>query len=127
MNRLLKSLAIQHPIIQAPMALADSPALAAAISNQGGLGSLGLALFEPEQIRQKIREIRQLTNKPFNINLFALTEFPHYSNQEINKVLHDLNYFRNKLSIPKRDHIDIPLATSFEEKLAVILEEKSLF
>jgi len=48
MNALPSILKIKYPIIQAPMALADSPALAAAVSNQGGLGSLGAALFNPE-------------------------------------------------------------------------------
>jgi len=119
-----KILNIQHPIIQAPMALADSPALAAAVSNLGGLGSLGAALFEPEQIRQKIKDIRELTNKPFNINLFSPTESSNYSAAEINKALHDLNYFRNKLGMPECNHIDIPSVTPFAEKLAVILEEK---
>lgn len=122
----LKVLNIQHPIIQAPMALADSPVLAAAVSNLGGLGSMGAALFEPDQIRQKIKEIRTLTDKPFNINLFAPTELSKYSEEEINRALHDLNYFRKKLGMSIHDHIDIPSMTSFEEKLAVMLDEKVL-
>lgn len=124
MNPLLKKLNIHHPIIQAPMALADSPTLAAAVSNQGGLGSLGAALFEPEQIRHKIREIRKLTNKPFNINLFAPIKSTIYSKEEIQKTFQALNYFRKKLDMPECNHIDIPPSATFEEKLAVILEEK---
>lgn len=124
MHHLLKMLNIQYPIIQAPMALSDSPALVAAISNQGGLGSLGAALFTPEQIRQKIKEIRKLTDKPFNINLFTPTEKPHYTQEEIKETVESLNYFRKKLNMPECEEIEIPLAASFEEKLSVLLEEK---
>lgn len=45
---LLELLAIQWPIIQAPMAGIDTPALAAAVSNAGGLGSLGIGATNAE-------------------------------------------------------------------------------
>jgi len=106
------------------MALADSPALVAAISNQGGLGSLGVALFTPEQIREKIKEIRSLTDKPFAINLFAPTTPKKYSEEEKQNTVKTLNYFRKKLGIPNIDQIEIKTASSFEEKLSVILEER---
>jgi nitronate monooxygenase len=60
------------PIIQAPMAGGpDTPALAAAVSAAGGLGSLGCAYLTPEQIEHAAREVRARTAKPFAINLFA--------------------------------------------------------
>ena len=62
---------ILHPIIQAPMAGACTPELVAAVSNGGGLGSLGAAPMKPEVLRAQIHKIRQLTDHPFNINLFA--------------------------------------------------------
>ena len=64
-------LKIEHPIIQAPMAGACTPALVAAISNGGGLGSLGAAPMKPDVLRAQIQKIRTLTDRPFNINLFA--------------------------------------------------------
>lgn len=64
-------LGIEHPIIQAPMAGSTTPELVAAVSNAGGLGSLGAANMTPDQIRQAISRIRSLTRKPFNVNLFA--------------------------------------------------------
>jgi NAD(P)H-dependent flavin oxidoreductase YrpB (nitropropane dioxygenase family) len=68
----LRHLGIQHPIIQAPMAGgATTPELVAAVSNAGGLGSLGAAYLTPDQIASDIRAIRALTGKPFNVNLFA--------------------------------------------------------
>jgi nitronate monooxygenase len=68
----LSDLGIQHPIIQAPMAGGPStPELVAAVSNAGGLGSLGSAYSTPEQITADIQKVRALTEKPFNVNLFA--------------------------------------------------------
>jgi nitronate monooxygenase len=64
-------LEIEHPIIQAPMAGSTTPALVAAVSNAGGLGSLGAAGMTPDQISDAIAEIRALTDRPFNVNLFA--------------------------------------------------------
>jgi nitronate monooxygenase len=59
------------PIIQAPMAGVATPALAAAVSNAGGLGSLGLGMSTVAQARQLITETRALTERPFNVNLFC--------------------------------------------------------
>lgn len=59
------------PIIQAPMASVATPALAAAVSNAGGLGSLGLGMSTVDQTRQLISETRSLTDRPFNVNLFC--------------------------------------------------------
>lgn len=71
-TKLLDLLGIEHPIIQGPMAGGPStPELVAAVSNAGGLGSLGAAYLPPDQITESIRRIRSLTSKPFNVNLFA--------------------------------------------------------
>ena len=65
-------LGIDHPIIQAPMAGgATTPALVAAVSDAGALGSLGAATLDPDQIRSAVAEIRRRTDRPFNVNLFA--------------------------------------------------------
>lgn len=68
---LLRVLGIARPIIQAPMAGVSTPALAAAVSNAGGLGSLGVGAMNAEGARKVIRETRGLTAKPFNINVFC--------------------------------------------------------
>jgi nitronate monooxygenase len=69
---LLRELGLTHPIIQAPMAGGPStPELVAAVSNAGGLGSLGSAYSTPEQITADNKKVRALTQKPFNVNLFA--------------------------------------------------------
>jgi len=72
MNELLRTLEIEHPIILAPMGGGPSTAeLVAAVSNAGGLGSLGAAYLTPDQIVDAIRQIKTRTDKPFNVNLFA--------------------------------------------------------
>ena len=69
---LLNQLGFEHPIIQAPMGGGPStPELVAAVSNAGGLGSLGASYLAPDQIVEAIRRTRALTDKPFNVNLFA--------------------------------------------------------
>lgn len=65
------ALGIDYPIIQAPMAGTATPALAAAVSNAGGLGSISIAAVQAEAGRQMIRETRAATSKPFNINVFC--------------------------------------------------------
>nr|WP_288453691.1 nitronate monooxygenase [uncultured Pseudomonas sp.] len=65
------ALGIDYPIIQAPMAGTATPALAAAVSNAGGLGSISIAAVTAEAGRQMIRETRVATSKPFNINVFC--------------------------------------------------------
>jgi nitronate monooxygenase len=68
---LLRLLGIEKPIIQAPMAGVSTPALAAAVSNAGGLGSLGVGAMNAQGARKIIQQTRELTAKPFNINVFC--------------------------------------------------------
>lgn len=65
-------LGVTHPIIQAPMAGgADTPALVAAVSEAGGLGSIGAAYLTPPQIVEVCAAVRARTHRPFGINLFV--------------------------------------------------------
>lgn len=70
-NDFVAQLGIEVPIIQAPMAGVSTPALAAAVSNAGGLGSLGIGASTVEQARRMIEETRALTARPFNVNVFC--------------------------------------------------------
>ena len=67
-------LGIEVPIIQAPMGGAVGPALAAAVSNAGALGTLPLWRADIPTLREQVRETRSLTCKPFAVNL--VLEFP---------------------------------------------------
>jgi nitronate monooxygenase len=68
---LLKLLDIQWPIIQAPMAGIGTPALAAAVSNAGGLGSLGVGAANAEGARKMIAAFRALSARSLNVNVFC--------------------------------------------------------
>ncbi len=57
------------PIVQAPIGPAATPALAAAVSEAGGIGSLGASWTDPETLRSQIGEVRRLTERPFMVNL----------------------------------------------------------
>lgn len=62
---------ISLPIIQAPMAGAQGSALAIAVSNAGGLGSLPCAMLSADAMRKELAAIRAQTDKPFNVNFFC--------------------------------------------------------
>lgn len=64
---------IELPVIQAPMAGVQRSALAIAVSNAGGLGSLPCAMLGLDALRGELEAIRAQTDKPFNINFFCHT------------------------------------------------------
>lgn len=67
-------LGIDLPIIQAPMAGVQGSALAIAVSNAGGLGSLPCAMLSLDAMRQELATIKAQTSKPFNVNFFCHTQ-----------------------------------------------------
>ena len=70
-QQLLAQIPLQYPIIQAPMAGVSTPALAAAVSNAGALGSLGLGASTAAQARRMIEETLAMTRGPLNLNVFC--------------------------------------------------------
>jgi nitronate monooxygenase len=68
---LQRLLAIELPIIQAPMAGAQGNALAVAVSNAGGLGSLPCAMLSLDAMGKELAAIKAQTSKPFNVNFFC--------------------------------------------------------
>ena len=71
MTELLSLLAIDHPIIQAPMAGVSTPAMAAAVANAGALGSLGVGAMTAVAARTAIDQVRALTSRSINLNVFC--------------------------------------------------------
>ena len=72
MNDFCRALGMTVPVILAPMAGGPSTSeLAAAVTNAGGLGSLGAAYIAPQKIAEEIARIRQLTQGRFAVNLFS--------------------------------------------------------
>jgi len=133
---------IKYPIIQAGMGwdkegLTTPPALVAAVSNAGGLGCIGGSSIRPEVIRERIRAVRQLTDKPFGVDI-TLPKMedvripdPDEVHKEIQEKFPKHAKFNDEL-IPKlgltpqppdrKSWVKTPAAT--REQLRVILEEK---
>lgn len=68
---LLDRLALQLPIIQAPMAEVSTPELAAAVSNAGALGSIGVGATNASGAARMLDEFPRLTDAAFNVNIFV--------------------------------------------------------
>lgn len=126
-TKFTKLLGIQYPIVQGPFGGGlSSVNLASTVSNAGGLGSFGAQPFSASEIIETCKEIRKLTNKPFNINLWVndrdarLAEFA------------DKDYVKlTALFKPYFDELDLPiperpgnLGLKFEEQMEAIFEAR---
>jgi nitronate monooxygenase len=67
-------LGIEKPVLGAPMAAVSGPGLAGAVSAAGGLGGLGSAVIPPTELTGRAAAIRELTDRPFNMNFFCHSE-----------------------------------------------------
>jgi len=67
-TRITELLGIEYPIIQGAMSWVSLPPLVAAVSNAGGLGILGSSFMIPDELRESIKTIKELTSKPFGVN-----------------------------------------------------------
>jgi len=74
-TRMTELLGIKHPIMLAGMAFVSLPKLVAAVSNAGGIGMLNSVAYTPDQIKDVIRQVKSLTDKPFGVN--ATLIFPN--------------------------------------------------
>ena len=81
-NIITEKLKIEYPIIQAPMLGVSTPEMAAAVSNHGGLGSLPVGGLSPEITQQLIQKTKNLTDRPFAVNLFV-HDIPSYAEDDI--------------------------------------------
>lgn len=69
MNRICELFGIRYPIVQGGMVWCSGWRLAAAVSNEGGLGLIGSGSMHPDVLREHIRKCRMNTNKPFGVNV----------------------------------------------------------
>ncbi len=72
MNRICEMLGIEYPIIQGGMAWVATAELAAAVSNGGGLGLIAAGGAPAEVVREQIKKARELTDKPFGVNVMLM-------------------------------------------------------
>ena len=121
-------LGIELPILQAGMAGVAGPALAAAVSNAGGLGILGGYKTTPDELRQLIAETRRLTDRPFGVNLLLSHDLiqPAEEIANVDEVQAALNPMRAQLGIPTKSGPPTPPDEQPLEKLEIVLEEKIL-
>ncbi len=121
MNSLLQRLGLKNPIFLAPLAGGPStPELAAAVSNAGGLGALGLEYLSLDQMREQIRRTRQLSSGPLNLNLFAPTPRPSAS-VSLDAAIRELAKAHQELGIAPPATPTLA-ADDFEDKLSVVIE-----
>ncbi len=71
-NRVTELLGVDFPIVQAPMGWIARAQLASAVSNAGGLGIIETSSGELDAVREEIRKMRDLTDKPFGVNIAQL-------------------------------------------------------
>lgn len=74
-NIICEKIGIEYPILQGPMAWASDSDLAAAVSNAGGLGIMGIGFAPPEVFLSEIQKIKTLTTKPFGCNLITAVPY----------------------------------------------------
>jgi nitronate monooxygenase len=110
---LTKLTGVEYPIFLAPMAGASTPELTAAVSNAGGLGAFAAAMLSSDAIHAGIARVRQLTSKPFSVNLFILDR-PNPDPRLVARALELLAPIREDLGLPPGE----PLAKYCEDSQA---------
>src|ERR1700757_4668253 len=122
---LLDLLGITHPIIQAPMSGFSGPALVAAVSNAGALGSIGCATLPAQTARDQIEEIRRACNRPFNLNFFVHSA-PSIDVQTAGRVRERLAAYFDEFGLGAVPEPSDPLPRFDEERLQMVLELRPL-
>ncbi|SEQ14373.1 nitronate monooxygenase [Amphritea atlantica] len=113
---------IELPLIQAPMAGAQDAALAIAVSNAGGLGSLPCAMLTPEQLRAELETIRAATDKPVNLNFFAHTPSAVDQKRE-QRWRNQLQPYYREYGIDPDNISAAPGRAPFNSEMAAVIEE----
>src|SRR5438874_13484770 len=109
----VRRLGIRVPIVGAPMGGGPStPALVAAVSEAGGLGSLAGGYLAPDRLRADIAAVRDATSKPFAVNLFVPTPVEP-TDEEVERALAAVEPYRLQLELPPRPTAGGPWAEDF--------------
>ena len=74
MTKITDLLGIEYPIFQGAMAQISTSALAGAVSEAGGLGIIASGGMTAEKLREEIKKTREMTNKPFAVNVMLMME-----------------------------------------------------
>jgi nitronate monooxygenase len=125
-NPIVKMCNVRFPLIQAPMANLTPPRLVAAVCNAGGIGSLGAAYMSAEEIKETIRQIRDLTDQPFAVNLFAPSSY-RKDQKQIAQAHQFLDHFRKDLNIPSLLPKVLEMPDFASQIESVLLERPPIF
>ncbi len=123
-------LGIEYPVIQSGMGSVAGPDLVAEVSRAGGLGILAGLNVPPDELRSRIRQVRELTDRPFGVNLWLHTELrppadpATISDDRLAAVHAVLNGFRAELGLPARSARPGAVPDIIAAQVEVILEER---
>ncbi|MGH7876104.1 MAG: nitronate monooxygenase, partial [Candidatus Dormibacteraceae bacterium] len=137
---LCERLGIRYPILLAGMGLkgrATPPELVAAVSNAGGLGVVGASWTSPDEVRRRIRRVRELTQQPFGVDLLLPTSLDetavpdwesmrerirreHPAHVELMRMIME----QNQLPAVSAPHGQVLAASAIRDCVAVVLEER---
>jgi nitronate monooxygenase len=120
-NKLTELLQVQYPIVQAPMLVVTTAQMVAEVCNVGCLGSVPLGYANQQKAKERIREVKALTNRPFAVNVFAYDKPTHVTNLNTDV----LRSYYEKYAIAFFD--EIPTAdpyTYYTNLMDVIIEEE---
>src|SRR3954452_24406938 len=115
----------RYPIVQGPMGGgASTPELVAAVSNAGGLGSLGCYHLEPAAILDAAADIRRRTDRPFALSLWIPREQEDGEISEPARALARLQPYREELGLPPLAEPPAPTVQDFERQFEAVLEAR---
>jgi nitronate monooxygenase len=123
-------LGMEYPVIQSGMGSVAGPDLVAEVSRAGGLGILAGLNVPPEELRSRIRQVRELTDRPFGVNLWLHRELrppadPATIAEDRLAAVHAvLNRFRTQLGLPARSERPGAVPDIIAAQVEVILEER---
>ena len=121
-HRIGKLLSIETPIIQAPMAGANSLDMALAVSAAGGMGSIACAPLDTGALRDMLRAAREQTDKPININFFTHTA-PSDSEERDRNWIESLSGYYRELDLETPQSLSTGSIQPFDSARCSIIEE----
>ena len=127
---LCDALGIEYPILQSGMGGVAGPELVAEVCRAGALGILAGLNVPSDELRRRIRRVRELTDRPFGVNLWLHTELrpptdpAAIPDRIVRGAQGALNQFRERLSIPTKTERPDPVPDLVDDALSFILDER---
>jgi nitronate monooxygenase len=128
-SRLCELLSIRYPIVQSGMGRVAGPELVAEVSRAGGLGILAALNLSPEELRRAIHRVRELTDRPFGVNLWLHPDLlppidpAEIPRERMTEAIAALNRARRTMGLPESEALPERRADTIAAAVDVILEE----